>query len=65
MRYWQSGMVTRVMLFAVFDNNVGAAGAVCAALAIGAVGVEVTLPSQLAAVTVTVMVLFISAATNV
>ena len=59
--YWQSAMVLRVMLVAVFDNNVGAAGAVCVAFVTVAVGAEVTSPVQLAAVTVTVMVAPMSA----
>ena len=49
--------VLSVMLFVVTDNNVGAAGAVCAALVTAAVAGEVTLPLQLAADTSTVMVL--------
>ena len=52
----QSSMMLSVMLFDVADNNVGAAGAVCVCLVIGPTGAEVTLLSQLAAVTVTVII---------
>ena len=53
------------MLVVVATCNVGAAGAACEALVTVAVGKELTLPLQLAAVTVTVMVLLISACTKV
>jgi len=50
-------MALSVMLFSVADANVGAPGTVCVCLVIGPTDVEVMLPSQLAAVTTTVMVL--------
>ena len=65
LRYSQPVMVLRVMFVAVLDNKVGAAGAVGVALLTVAVGSEATLPVQLAAVTVTVMVAAMSAWTKV
>ena len=53
--YSQPVMEFSVMLVSVFDAKVGASGAIWVALAMVAVGFEVTLPSQLAAATVTVM----------
>ena len=64
-RYSQPVTVTSVMFVAVLDNNSGIAGASCIALAIIAVGLELMLPSQLAAVTVTVIVLPISSCSKV
>ena len=63
--YSQPAMALSVMLVDVLLAIVGAAGAVCAALATAVVGVEVTLPVQLAAVTVTVIVFPISACAKV
>ena len=57
LRYSQSAIALRVMLVAVFDANDGAAGAVCDAFVTVAVGAELALPSQFAALTVTVIVL--------
>ena len=63
--YSQPLTVVSVMVVDVLSANVGAAGAVCCALVTVAEPAEVTLPVQLAAVTVTVMVAPMSSATNV
>ena len=63
--YSQPAMVVSVMLVGVLLDEVGAGGAAWVAFVTVAVAAEVTLPSQLAAVTVTVMVAPMSAATNV
>jgi hypothetical protein len=65
MLYSQPETVFSVMLVEVWLAIVGAAGAVCVALVTVAVAAEVTLPVQFAAVTVTVMVLPMSACANV
>ena len=54
--YCCPGMAFRVMVVAVAEARVGAAGAAWVAFVTVAVGAEVMLPSQLAAVTVTVRV---------
>ena len=64
LRYWQPVMVTNVMLLVVLEASIGAAGAACVALATADVAADVIPPVQLAAVTVTVMVWPMSAATN-
>jgi hypothetical protein len=58
----QSAMAVSVMLFAVADANVGAAGAVCVCLVIGPTAGEVILPVQLFAVTTTDILAFTSVA---
>ena len=64
-RYSHPVMVLRVMLVDVREFIAGAAGANGVALITVEVAPEVMLPLQLAAVTITVMVLPISAATKV
>ena len=54
--YSQPGISISTISVAVALNNPGAVGAVCVALVTGAVGAEVTEPSQFAADTVTVIV---------
>ena len=65
MLYSQPETVFSVMLVAVLDNNVGVAGVVWVAFVTVAELAEATSPVQLAAVTITVIVLLISAATKV
>ena len=55
MLYSQPETVLRVMLVAVDDANVGAAGAVCGAFVTVDVLAEVTLPLQFVAVTTTLI----------
>jgi len=64
MLYSQSATVLSVMLVNVLLLRVGAAGASCVALVTVGVEFEVTSPVQLAAVTVTVIVLPMSASTK-
>ena len=64
-RYSQPVMVLRIIFVAVLDDSVGASGAVCGALVTVVVAAEVTLPVQLAAVTVTVIVAPMSSCTKV
>ena len=63
--YSQPVIVLSVILVVVLEDKVGASGAVCVAFVTVAVEFEVTDPSQLAAVTVTVIVLPMSACTKV
>ena len=60
-RYSPPFISLSIMLVVVLLANVGALGAVCVAFVMTAVAAEVMLPSQLAAVTVTVMVALMSA----
>ena len=64
-RYSQPEILFNVTLVEVLLAKVGAAGAVCVALATTAVAAEVTVPLQFAADTITVITLSISAATKV
>ena len=63
--YSAPAMVLSVMLVAVLLNRVGALGAFCVSFSTGPTGADITLPPQFAAVTVTVIILSMSANTKV
>ena len=65
LRYSQPDTELRVIVVAVLSARVGGGGVVCVAFVTVAVGFDVTSPVQLAAVTVTVVVLPMSSCTSV